>query len=58
MDNGDYATSIPLVGGDMTVSRSGDSYTITLNFEDGSDTPHTIGGEYVGTPEFVNMLEY
>lgn len=45
----------PLVGGSMTVSKSGTNYTITLAFEDDNNPAYNITGTYTGSTGFEDM---
>ncbi len=46
LENGTYTVNAPLVSGTMTVSRSGDTYTMEFDFRD--DQGYTVTGTYEG----------
>ncbi|WP_161940438.1 MULTISPECIES: BACON domain-containing protein [Rikenellaceae] len=46
LENGTYTVNAPLVSGTMTVSRSGDTYTLQFDFKD--DQGYTVTGTYEG----------
>ena len=46
LENGTYTVNAPLISGTMTVSRSGDTYTMEFDFRD--DQGYTVTGTYEG----------
>lgn len=47
----------PFVSGTVTISKSGESYTISLNVKDDAPTANTITGTWIGVPEFADYSQ-